>query len=64
MKTRTKTFDCVEFKNQAQRRLMKEYEARRAEFRSYEEFITVTAATDPKVRALRESLGLPSPSKP
>ena len=58
MKTRTKTFDCVEFKRRAQRRLMKEFMARRGEFRSYEEFITVTAATDPKVRALRESLGL------
>ncbi len=31
MGTKTKTFDCVEFKRRAQERLMAEYEARKAE---------------------------------
>ncbi len=37
--TKTKTFDCVEMKRQAQEKLMAEYQARKDEFDSYSEFI-------------------------
>lgn len=32
MMTKTKTFDCVEMKRRCQRKLQKEYEARKGEF--------------------------------
>jgi len=34
-----KSFDCVEFKRQAQKRIRAEWEARKNEFGSYEEFL-------------------------
>ena len=37
--TTTKTFDCVEFKRQAQKRIRAEWERRKGEFASYEEFL-------------------------
>ncbi len=37
--TKKKTFDCVEFKRQAQKRVRTEWEARKHEFDSYEEFL-------------------------
>jgi hypothetical protein len=39
MVTKTKKFDCVKMKHDAQRKLDEEYEARRAEFRSKAEFL-------------------------
>jgi hypothetical protein len=39
-----KTFDCVEMKREAQRRIGAEYEARKREFASYWEFLNATAA--------------------
>jgi hypothetical protein len=39
MATKPKTFDCVEMKHKAQEAIMAEWEARRHEFRSYEEFL-------------------------
>jgi len=39
MTTANKTFDCVRMKRDAQERLSAEYEARRAEFASYAEFL-------------------------
>jgi hypothetical protein len=50
MGTKTKTFDCVEMKYEAQRRLRAEYEARRTEFSSYVEFINRTIDEDPWAR--------------
>ena len=47
MGTKTKTFDCVEMKYEAQRRLRAEYEARRTEFASYVEFINRTIDEHP-----------------
>ncbi len=38
-----KTFDCVEMKREAQRRIRAEYEARKGEFASYSEFLNATA---------------------
>ena len=39
MAKKTKSFDCVQMKRQAQERLMKEYEARKSEFPSYWQFL-------------------------
>ena len=40
-KPKNKTFDCVEFKRQAQARIRAEWEARKDEFSSYAEFLRV-----------------------
>ena len=40
---KTKTFDCVEMKRQAQQRLQEEYESRKDEFPSYSAFLEATA---------------------
>jgi len=37
--TKKKAFDCVEFKRQAQARIEAEWERRRGEFASYEDFL-------------------------
>lgn len=39
MKTKTKTFDCVEMKHKAQQKLRAEYAARKGEFDSYGAFL-------------------------
>ena len=39
MAGKTKTFDCVEMKNEIQAKRLAEYEARKSEFRSYLDFI-------------------------
>jgi len=39
MKTKTKTFDCVEMKHEAQKKLRAEYNARKDEFDSYPAFL-------------------------
>jgi len=43
MTTRAKTFDCVEFKRQAQRKLLAEYEERKGEFDTYYDFLDAKA---------------------
>lgn len=53
MKEKTKAFDCVEMKNQAQAELMREYEARKSEYASYGDFINATVNDDPEMRAIR-----------
>ncbi|HUW57274.1 MAG TPA: hypothetical protein VMZ92_11625 [Planctomycetota bacterium] len=57
METRKKPFDCVEFKRQAQRRLMEEFEARRDEFATYADFINAKVKEDPKAIAMRRHFG-------
>ncbi len=52
MGTKTRTFDCVEMKYEAQRRLRAEYEARRSDFASYVDFINRTIDEDPWARRL------------
>lgn len=49
-------FDCVEMKNRVQAELMREYEARKSEFPSYESFIVATADQDPWIVTLREKI--------
>lgn len=57
-KTRAaKQFDCVEFKQQSQERLMAEYEERRTEFPSYVDFIQAKVFEDEWSRQLWESIG-------
>jgi len=60
MTTKTKTakqFDCVEFKQQSQERLMAEYEKRKTEFASYGDFIQAKVFEDEWSRHLWESIG-------
>lgn len=52
-KTKRKTFDCVEMKSRIQKELREEYEARKAEFSSYAEFINATADESDEIRAFR-----------
>ena len=47
MTPKTKTFDCVEMKRQAQEKLLAEYEARRDEFDSYSQFLTARSRSSP-----------------
>ena len=56
MMKKTKTFDCVDMKNRIQRELREEYEARKAEFASYTEFINATANESEEIRAFREKV--------
>jgi len=39
MRTKRKTFDCVEMKNRIQAERLREYESRKGEFSSYLDFI-------------------------
>ena len=58
METKKKGFDCVEFKAQAQRRLMEEFETRRHEFATYVDFLNAKAEEDPQSRALLVRFGV------
>jgi len=54
MATKTKTFDCVEFKREAQRRLRAEYEARKGDFASYHDFVNAKAQESAWVRRMEK----------
>ena len=54
MATRTKTFDCVEFKRQSQRKLHAEYDARKGEFDSYYDFLDAKARESEWVRRVEK----------
>ncbi len=56
MNPKNKKFDCVEMKNRVQAELMREYEARKSEFPSYESFIVATADQDPWIVSVREKI--------
>ncbi len=53
MATKTKTFDCVEMKHEAQRKLRAEFESRRDEFKSIIEFIDLKARESELAKLLR-----------
>lgn len=60
MKTTAKTdksFDCIEFKQQSQQRLMSEYEKRKDEFGSYIDFIKGKTFEDEWASRLWKSIG-------
>lgn len=54
---KTKTFDCVEMKRQAQEKLLAEYRARQNEFDSITTFLEAKAKESKWVSALWEKLG-------
>ncbi len=56
MVSRKKTFDCVEMKNRIQRDLRQEYEARKAEFASYVDFLNATANESEEIRTFRDKV--------
>ncbi len=56
MKTRKKTFDCIQLKRRIQKELLAEYEARKDEFASYAEFIVKTADESEQIRDWRERI--------
>ena len=53
MGTKSKTFDCVQMKRQAQEKLRAEYERRRSEFGSYVEFLNAKAEESELWRSIR-----------
>jgi hypothetical protein len=61
MGTKTKAFDCVAMKRRAQEQLLAEYDARRAEFPSYVEFLNAKAERSELARLVRAKIaGQPS----
>ncbi len=56
MVSRKKKFDCVEMKNRIQRDLRQEYEARKAEFASYVDFLNATANESEDIRTFRDKV--------
>jgi len=57
MTTKSKTFDCVEMKNRIQAAIQVEYEAHRAEFPSFVEFVKAAAAQSEYARTMRRKFG-------
>jgi hypothetical protein len=57
METKTKVFDCVDFKRRAQEKLMREYESRRKEFSSYGDFINAKVKEDRWSEKLWNTIG-------
>ena len=57
METTTKTFDCVEMKRRAQKRLLDEYEAHKGEYPSFAAFVREHARNSDAVQAIRRRLG-------
>jgi predicted nucleic-acid-binding protein len=56
MTNRKKTFDCVEMKNRIQRDLIQEYDARKAQFSSYVDFLNATANESEEIRTFLEKI--------
>ena len=56
MGTTSKKFDCVEMKRQAQAKLRTEYERRKGEFSSLEDFLNAKAQ-ESRTRKAREGRG-------
>jgi hypothetical protein len=56
MTSRKKTFDCVEMKNRIQEDLRQEYEARKAPFASYVDFLNTTANESEEIRTFLEKV--------
>jgi hypothetical protein len=53
---KAKTFDCVRMKREAQKRLMEEFQSRKGEFASFEDFLHATVSQDEWVRSVRQGL--------
>jgi len=50
---RPKKFDCVKMKEEIQKKILAEYEARKGEFSSFVDFINAKANESPWVRKMR-----------
>ena len=61
MGTKTKTFDCIASKRQAQKCLREEYEARADEFDSYADFINARVNENQWARQMWERFPPASP---
>ena len=57
MVDKTKKFDCVEMKREAQERLMAEYERRKEEFSDFGEFLEKKAQESAWQRSMLEKFG-------
>lgn len=53
-KAKNKDFDCVEMKNEIQKALMKEYEGRKREFKSFADFLNAKSEESQWQRAFRD----------
>ena len=51
-----KKFDCVQMKNNIQRDLMQRYEAEKAQFSSYADFLNATADKSEDIRIFRDKV--------
>ncbi|MBN2318301.1 MAG: hypothetical protein JXR49_04455 [Acidobacteria bacterium] len=58
MKSKGKSFDCVEMKNEIQQDLLLEYEARKKDFETYAEFIRSTADEDLAIVEFRKKMAV------
>ncbi len=56
MATKTKTFDCIEAKRKAHRRMMAEYESRKREFPSLVEFLNAKAEESDIAKSVRQKI--------
>ena len=56
MASKKKKFDCVEMKNRIQKELRQEYQARKAEFASYADFLNATANESEEIRVFRDKV--------
>lgn len=56
MGMRKKKFDCVQMKNNIQRKLMREYESKKAQFDSYADFLNATADKLEEIRIFRDKV--------
>jgi len=56
MSSNKRAFDCVEMKNGIQENLRQEYEARKAEFASYTDFLNSTANESEEIRTFIEQV--------
>jgi len=56
MGMRMKKLDCVQMKNRIQRELRREYQARKAEFTSYADFLNTTADESEEIRIFRDKV--------
>jgi hypothetical protein len=56
MATKTKTFDCVEWKHRAQDKLHAEYESRKGEFASEIEFLKAKAEESETAKVVRAKI--------
>ncbi len=60
-KVKKKDFDCVEMKKEIQEALMKEYEARRDEFKSFVDFLNAKSEESLWQRGFREKVAKAKP---